>query len=102
MGKFVLVYTGGAMAETPAAQEEAMKAWGDWFGTLGAAVVDAGAPFGSSTAVGDGGATSASKTGATGYSVVEADNLDLAAKLASGCPIIAGGGTVEVFETIAM
>jgi len=102
MGKYVLVYTGGAMAETPAAQEAAMKQWTDWFGTLGSAVVDVGAPFGASTAVGDGGATSSSKTGASGYSIVEADNLDLAAKLASGCPVIAGGGTVEVFETIAM
>ena len=46
MAKFVYVYTGGQMAETPAAQEEAMQAWGAWFGTLGDAVTDGGNPFG--------------------------------------------------------
>ncbi len=51
MGKYVLVYTGGSMAETPEAQEAAMKAWISWFGTLGSAVVEAGNPFGPSTAV---------------------------------------------------
>ena len=35
MGKFVLAYKGGGMAETPEAQEAAMKAWMDWFGAGG-------------------------------------------------------------------
>ena len=39
MGKFVLVYHGGAMAETEEAQQAAMAAWGTWFGSLGDAVV---------------------------------------------------------------
>ncbi len=102
MGKYVLAYTGGSMAETPEAQEAAMKAWMGWFGTLGSAVIDAGNPFGVSTAVTGNGKTGATKTGITGYSVVEADNLELAAKLANGCPVIDSGGTVEVFEALPM
>src|ERR1017187_6562784 len=35
MAKFVYVCTGGQMAETPQAQEQAMQAWGAWFPTLG-------------------------------------------------------------------
>lgn len=96
MGKYVLVYQGGAMAETEEAQQAAMAAWGTWFGSLGPAVVDGGAPFGPSAAVGGGSA----KTALTGYSILEADDLDGAVKLAEGCPIIADGGTVEVYETI--
>ena len=46
MGKYVLAYQGGSMAETPEEQEKVMAAWGGWFGSLGAAVVDGGAPFG--------------------------------------------------------
>ena len=34
MAKFVYVYIGGQMAETPEAQEQAMQAWGAWLGTL--------------------------------------------------------------------
>lgn len=96
MGKYVLVYQGGAMAETEEAQAAAMAAWGAWFGTLGAAIVDGGAPFGASAAVGGGEATS----GLTGYSILEAGDLATAVDLAGGCPIIADGGTVDVYETI--
>jgi hypothetical protein len=102
MSKYVLAYKGGSMAETPAAQEAAMQAWGEWFGTLGSAVIDGGNPFGPSTAVGPDGSTGAATAGLTGYSVIEADNLELAAKLAGGCPVLAAGGAVEVYETIAM
>ncbi|MEQ1788675.1 MAG: hypothetical protein ABL966_16610 [Acidimicrobiales bacterium] len=96
MGKYVLVYQGGAMAETEEAQQAVMAAWGAWFGTLGAAVVDGGAPFGASAAVGGGAATS----GLTGYSVLEAGDLAAAVTMAGGCPIIADGGTVDVYEAI--
>jgi hypothetical protein len=96
VGKYVLVYQGGAMAETDAAQQAAMAAWGAWFGSLGAAVVDGGAPFGESGAVGGGRA----KTALTGYSILQADSLDAAVKMAGGCPIISDGGTVDVYEAI--
>ena len=102
MGKYVLAYKGGGMAETTAAQEAVMKAWMDWFGTLGSAVVDGGNPFGPSTAVQGDGSAAATTAGLTGYSVLEADSLELAAKLAGGCPVLAAGGSVEVYETIAV
>ncbi len=96
MGKYVLVYRGGAMADTEEAQQAAMAAWGAWFGSLGDAVADWGAPFGASAAVGGG----ASTTGLSGYSVLEAANLEAAAKLGEGCPILADGGSVDVYEAI--
>jgi hypothetical protein len=90
------------MAETPEAQEAAMKAWMSWFEALGSAVVDGGAPFGPSTAVKADGATAATAAGLTGYSVIQADTLELAAKLADDCPVLANGGTVEVYESLPM
>jgi len=102
MGNYVLVYKGGEMADTPEAQEAVMKEWMDWFGSLGSTVVDGGNPFGPSTAVLADGSTGATTAGLTGYSVIQADNLELAAKAAGGCPILSGGGSVEVYETIAM
>ena len=102
MGKYVLAYTGGSMAETKEAQDAAMQAWMGWFGTLGSAVIDGGNPFGASTAVRANRSTGPVAAGLSGYSVVEADSLQLAAKLAEGCPVLDGGGTVEIYETIAM
>ncbi len=102
MGKYVLVYKGGGMAETPEAQEAAMQAWMGWFGALGSAVVETGNPFGESTAVKADGSTGTATAGLTGYSVISADTIELAAKATSGCPIFEGGGTVEVYQAHEM
>ena len=102
MGKFVLAYTGGG---TPASEEEGakvMEAWMGWFGTLGAAIIDGGNPFGPSTAVAADGSITAASAGLTGYSIVSADSLDAAAELAKGCPILSAGGSVEVYEAMDM
>jgi hypothetical protein len=101
MANYVLAYRGGAMAQTDAEREAAMAAWGQWFGALGPAIVDAGNPFGPSSSVasdgsiGDGGASAL-----TGYSILTADSLPAAAELAKGCPVLSNGGSVEVYETI--
>ena len=102
MGNYVFAYTGGSMAETPEAQEAAYAAWGQWFATLGDAVVEGGAPFGPSTAVRADGSTGSTTAGLSGYSVIQADSLELAAKLAGGCPVLDNGGAVEVYESIPM
>ena len=103
MAKFVFLYTGGQMADTPAAQKEAMEAWGAWFGTLGGDVVDHGNPFGASTTVlSNGSAKSGAAGGIGGYSVIDAVSLSDAADKAKGCPVLAGGGTVEVYEAMPM
>lgn len=102
MAKFVYIYTGGQMADTPAAQEEAMQAWGAWFGTLGDAVTDGGNPFSGSVTVSPSGVTDGAAANAGGYSIVTADSLNEAAALAKGCPVLAGGGAVEVYEAIPM
>ena len=102
MAKFVYVYIGGQMAETPEAQEQAMQAWGAWFGTLGDSVADMGNPFGNSATVSSGGVADGGKSGAGGYSIVSADSLSDATAKAQGCPVLAGGGSVEIYEAIPM
>jgi hypothetical protein len=104
MSKFVFAYRGGnGMAATPEAQEKVMAEWGAWFGSLGADLVDGGAPFGAAATVRpDGGATDGGSAALTGYSVVEAPDLAAAAALAKGCPLLADGGTVDVYEALTM
>jgi hypothetical protein len=63
MAKFVYLYSGGQIAETPEAQEASVQEWTAWFGTLG---------------------------------------LDEAATKAKGCPVLGSGGSVEVYEALAM
>ena len=101
MPNYLLVYKGGTMAQTEKEQQAVMAAWGNWFGELGPAVVDGGAPFGPSKSVATHGAVKDGGASAlTGYSILKADSLDAAAKLAKGCPVLTSGGTLEVYETI--
>ena len=102
MAKFVYIYTGGQMADTPQAQEQAMQAWGAWFATLGESVTDMGHPFGAAATVSSGGTADGADSKATGYSIVTADSLADAAAKADGCPVLDGGGSVEIFEAIPM
>jgi hypothetical protein len=102
MAKYVLAYRGGAMAETEAAQNAAMEQWMGWFGSLGASVLDGGNPFGPAKTVTQGGASEGGDAGLTGYSIIDATDLDDAASKATGCPVLATGGTVEVYEALDM
>jgi hypothetical protein len=100
MAKFVYIYVGGQMAETPEAQEQQMQAWMSWFGTLGDSVTDMGNPFSTSATLSSAGVTDGAAARAGGYSIVTADSLSEAATKAKGCPVLDGGGTVEVYEAV--
>ncbi len=80
-----------------------MQAWDTWFGSLGDALVDPGAPFGQrQTIAGDG---TVSETGiANGYCVIEAADLSEATTKSKGCPVLSlgAGNTVEVSEFLDM
>jgi hypothetical protein len=102
MAKFLYLYAGGQMAETPEAQEAAMQQWTTWFGTLGDSVVDIGNPFGAGTTVKDGGTSDGGASELSGYSIINAESLAEAARRANGCPVLQSGGTVEVYEALAM
>ena len=104
MTKYVLLYTGGdGMPESQEEIDALMAAWGGWFESMGAAVVDGGNPTGAVKTIAPGGAVSdGGTTGIGGYSLVNADSHDAAVALAQGCPVLAGGGNVEVHEASEM
>ena len=100
MAKYLFVYHGGGMPESEEARKAEMAAWGQWFGQLGQAMTDPGNPVGqtktvSGSGVSDGGGANP----ASGYTIVNADSMDAAVNMAKGCPIVKGGGSIEVAET---
>jgi hypothetical protein len=104
MPKYVFAYHGGGMPESADEQAAAMAAWGTWFGSLGDAVVDGGCPTGASRTVKADGSTvdGGGSNPLSGYSVIQALDLDAAVSAAKGCPILGSGGSVEVAEAIDM
>jgi hypothetical protein len=102
MAKFLYVYYGGAMAATPAEQKKSMDAWMGWFKKLGKAVTDIGAATRPGKIVGKGAPAAIGANPVTGYSVIEAKDLNAALALAKDCPNIAAGGQVAVYEILPM
>lgn len=104
MAKYLFVYHGGTKPGSAEEAAKVMDAWGQWFGTLGNSIVDGGNPVGDSSTVNadgsissDGGANPAS-----GYSLIEASDLEDACAKARACPLLASGGSVEVAEAMDM
>jgi hypothetical protein len=104
MAKYLFVYHGGKNPESEAEVAAVMDAWGQWFGSLGAAVIDGGNPVQESNTVGAEGTLTRNggSNPVTGYSLIEASNVEDAAEKARGCPILADGGSVEIAEAIDM
>ncbi|RYE60475.1 MAG: hypothetical protein EOP20_02425 [Hyphomicrobiales bacterium] len=104
MPKYVLAYHGGKMPESPEEGEKVMAAWNTWIAKMGSHMVDVGNPTSAAKTVGADGKISdgGGANPLSGYSIIEAANLDEAAMMAQGCPQIAAGGTIQVAETIAM
>ena len=96
MSRFLIVYRGGAEASADAPITYPSH-WDDWFGSLGAAVLDRGCLTHSSVEVPSRLAgPKLSSSSLSGYSVVEAADFDAAVKLAESCPIFDEQGSVEI------
>lgn len=95
MKKFVLLHV-GFKTPTP----EIMEAWGKWFESIGDKTVDN---------VGLGAAREITRDGSkelplgldsiTGYSIINAEDIDEAEKIAQTCPFITG---IRVYEVRSM
>jgi hypothetical protein len=104
MAKFLFVYHGGKKPETEAEVAKVMDAWGQWFGSMGSAVIDGCNPVGQSYTVQSNGSVvdNGGANPASGYSLIEASDIDDATAKAKGCPILGSGGSIEVAEAFDM
>ena len=103
MPKYMMLYKGDAAdpADMPEDQvQEVMGKWAAWMEGVGAAITDMGTPFGAGTSLVDNGTTGLT-VDLTGYTVVEADDLDSAKALADGHPFLSDGEgdfAIDIFE----
>ena len=95
MKKFVFLYVG---LEPPT--QEIKDAWLNWFASIADSLVDSGNPFGSGREITRTGTRELAldKGAITGYSIINADSMDEAEKIAQGCPSITG---VQIYEASA-
>ena len=107
MKKFVFVYSSEmtmAEREERGMDKGVMEKWNQWFGAIGPKMVDGGNPFApGGMAVEKSGVSQIENHPATGYSIVNAADMDEAVEMAKGCPVLdAKGGAVRVYEALPM
>ncbi len=110
MGQYVMLYRTSAEARrqamgSPEAAQQSMKKWRAWFEDMtrkgqlknpGQPLDDAGKLVSGRKKTVTDGPYLETKDVIGGYSLIEAPDLDQAAAIAAGCPILEGGGSVEV------
>ncbi|MFK7940411.1 MAG: hypothetical protein AB8B82_13610 [Roseovarius sp.] len=104
MTKFMLAYHGGGAPDTPEQGAEEMAKWEAWLNGMGPSCADMGNPVGMSRTVTHAGVeNNGGANPLSGYSIVEASDIDAACEMAKGCPILEGGkGTIEVAPIVEM
>jgi hypothetical protein len=113
MSEYVMLYrnTAEATAGSPDQQQQKMVKWRAWFQELqtkgelksiGQPLEEGGRLVAGKKKVVTDGPYAETKDLVGGYSLIEARDLDHAAKIASGCPILENGGSVEVRQVRQM
>ncbi len=109
MTKFVYIYhapmtPAEAMPPTPEQMDAVMQEWGAWAGRVGDDMVDFGTPLAGGVRVSPGGATAPSEREVSGYSIIEAADMDAAIELAKNHPHLnmPGGCEIEIHEAQAI
>ncbi len=102
MAKFAIFYLGGNKEMSPEEGKAHRQGWQDWLGGLGEAVVSPGNPMmGNKSVTGAGVTDTDGARRITGYTVVEAADMDAALAMAKGCPFL-DIGTLEIAEMMSM
>jgi hypothetical protein len=94
--KFIMIAI-GFKPPTP----EIMTAWRQWFASIGDKVVDPGNPLGPGQEVTSDGVTALpfDMQAITGYTIINAEDMDAAVQIAKGCPVVA---SMRVYEAMPM
>jgi hypothetical protein len=102
MPAFLVTYHGGGMPEGEEARQQAMADFGAWVGKVGGALTDPGAPLGPAVTVSADSVRPGDADGhVSGYSVLQADDMDSAVTLVRDHPFVTRGGSLQVTEAVS-
>ena len=97
MPRYLLAYHGGHVDESLEGRQRVMAAFGKWFEPR---LIDTGNPLGRAVTIDDSSVTGGGGPNPiSGYTVIEANDMDTAIELVKRGPIVQGGRTVEIAET---
>ena len=102
MAQYILIYKMAQPFDYSVLPEKEIQkmaeVWGEWLGSIGGKLVDRGDKFKSGAKVVATDGVHEADNLLSGYSIIEAEDIDEALDFAKGSPILRNNGTVEVYE----
>jgi len=103
MPQYIITYLGGEKSSSPEEGQQHFAKYKEWLTSLGNKAVSPMNPLkNTSTVNSDGSVTNGSTTSMSGYTIVEAESMEAALKIAKACPFLDTNGSLEVSELIQL
>ena len=103
MAQYIITYLGGDQPSSPEEGKQHFAKYKEWLSSLGDSAVSPANPLKNTNTVNpDGTITPGSTTSMSGYTIIEADSIEIALDIAKACPFLDVGGSLEVSELISM
>jgi hypothetical protein len=103
MPRFLVTYHGSNMPHDPESMAKARDAFMRWARKAGSALAEPGAPVAATKTVSSHGTKAGVADGPfNGWSVIEAENMDAAAKVLADHPFIGRGGILQISEPVPL
>ena len=99
MSIFIISYLGGDMPANQADSAKHFDKYKGWLTSLGDSLVSPANPLKDTQTINpDGSVTLGSTTAMSGFSIIEADSIEIATEMARSCPFLDIGGSLEISE----
>lgn len=103
MAQYMMTYLGGNHPSTPEEGQQHFAKYKAWLSSLGDAVISPANPLKNTHTIhADGSIVAGSTISMSGYTIIEADSIEMALELAKACPFLEIGGSLEVSELVQM
>ena len=102
MPQYIITYLGGDKLSSPEEGKQHMSKYGAWLSSLGDSAVSPANPLkNTSTVNSDGTVTTGGTTSMSGFTIIEADSMDVALLIAKGCTFLDIGAHIgSIFSTV--
>jgi hypothetical protein len=101
MAQYLIVYLGGNQPSSPEKGKQHFTKYKEWLTSMGDSAISPMNPLKNTNTVNsDGIVTTGSTTTMSGYTIIEAESIDVALEMAKSCPFLDIGGSLEVSELV--
>ena len=103
MARYLITYLGSPQPASPEEGQQHFAKYKKWLESLGDAAISPANPLKNTRTIGpDGSVDESSATNMSGYTIINAESDEDANRIASDCPFLEIGGSLEVSEIIDM